>query len=231
MTEAPSEKTAAWVQRVVTENPCKEIDGGNVVTCPIRFGFPNLEKPQKAMEEGRPDKYTLTLLFQPGSDVGPIKAKMMEVAKAEWGSDLEKFVASDSFHNPIQDQGKKAYDGFIAGLPFITATSERKPAVVMQNMAPYTGRIYPGQWGIIVIRPFAFNTRNKGGTVMKRGLGFGLQSVMIVADDTEFGGGSVDPRTAFAGVKIDSDVNPAAMFGKTGDTAEPAKAVTAADLF
>lgn len=230
MTEAPTTKSADWVRRVIAENPCRAIDGGNYVTCPVRFGFPNVDKAQPAMDDDGKPKYTLTPLFQAGSDISPLKQALAETAQAEWGSQLEQYMALDNFHKPIKDQGSKQYDGFTPGLPFFTASSERKPAVVMQNMAPFTGRVYPGQWGILIVRPFAFNRRNKQGVVVKRGLSFGLQSVMIVADDTEFGGGSVDPHKAFAGVKIDADVNPSAMFGQAAGT-DGAKAPTAADLF
>lgn len=227
MTEAPTTKSAAWIQRVIAENPCRALSDGtdNIVTCPVRLGFPYLVTPQKPQDEdgGKP-KYSATLLFQPGSNIDVIKAAMAAKAQAEWGTQLEQFMAMDNFHKPIKDQRIKAYDGFVPGLPCITATANyldkngsvrSPPPVVMQNMAPYTGRIYPGIWAICIINPFCFNVRNKQGVVLKRGLGFGLQSAMIVADDTEFGGGTVDPAKAFAGVKIDSDVNPSAMFDQT----------------
>src|ERR1700748_796762 len=100
MTEAMTTKSADWIRRVLADNPCREIDAGNIVTCPVRLGFPYLDKPQKAMEEGTPDKYAATLLFQPGSDLTPIKNKMLEVATAEWGSQLQQYMSGDTFHNP-----------------------------------------------------------------------------------------------------------------------------------
>ena len=225
---APTKMTADWIKRTITDNPCRKLEGGNVLTCPVRLGFPHLETPQKAMDEGKADKYSAVLLFQEGSDISLIKTLMAEVGQEKWGDKLSTYVGSDNFHNPIQDQGGKAqYEGFVAGLPLITATGERKPPVVMQNMAPYTSRIYPGLWAICVIRPFPFETKNKQGAVLKRGLGFGLQSVMIIADDEEWGGGSVDPHTAFAGVKLEANVNPSAMFEGTA----PADKPSAASLF
>ena len=44
---------------------------------------------------------------------------------------------------------------------------------------------------------------------------FGLQSVMIIADDEEFGGGTANPHEAFAGVNIEADVNPSDAFGSS----------------
>ena len=225
---APTKMTADWVRRTIDANPCRKLDGGNILTCPVRLGFPHLEKPQKAMEDGKADKYSAVLLFQPGADISLIKTAMGEVGAEKWGDKLAAYAQGANFHNPIQDQGLKSqYEGFVAGLPMITANGERKPPVVMQNMAPYTSRIYPGLWAICVVRPFTFETKNNQGAVLKRGLGFGLQSVMIIADDEEWGGGSVDPHTAFAGVKLEANVNPSAMFEGAATAAAP----KAADLF
>jgi hypothetical protein len=229
MTDAPTKMTLDWIKRTIDNNPCRVLEGGNILTCPVRGGFVHLDNPQKAMEDGKPDKYAYTLLFQPGSDISVLKQEMARVGQEKWGDKFIEYVKGDSFHNPIQDQGGKSqYQGFVEGLPCITATGERKPPVVQQNMAPYTGRTYSGQWAMVVIRPFTFETKNRAGAVLKRGLGFGLQSVMIIADDEEFGGGSVDPHKAFAGVKLEANVNASAMFGE-GATAGSAKP-SAADL-
>ena len=229
MSNAPTEKTAAWISRAVADNPCRELDNDNIVTCPVRLGFPYLDKPQKAMEDGKEDKYSATLLFPEGADLSVIKGVLARIGQAEWGDQLRSYMQQDSFYNPIQDQAKKdRFEGFTPGQFFITANGTHKPGVVMPNLSPYTGRIYPGIWAICVIRPFVFNTRNREGKVIKRGLGCGLQQVMIVADDVEFGGGSIDVAKAFAGIKIESEINPNAAFG--GASAEK-KAVTAADLF
>jgi hypothetical protein len=211
---APTRMTPAWIQRVIADNPFRELDDGNMLSAPCRIGFPHLEKPQKAMEDGKADKYAVSCLWQPGTDDLPLKLLTARVAVEKWGqAAFDQYRASPNFHNPFKDQAEKSqYEGFVPGLGFVTATGERKPSVVMQNNAPYTGRIFPGQWAFTILRPFTFETKNKAGVVVKRGLGMGLQSVMIICDDEEWGGGAVDTSTAFAGVKIDVSVNPSAAF-------------------
>jgi hypothetical protein len=220
MADAPTRMTPDWIARVIQQNPLKELEGDNIRLCPARIGFPHLDKPQKAMEDGKADKYTATILFQPGTDLSLAKTIAARVGEAKWGAQFASHAQGQNFHNPFKDQGEKTqFQGFVPGLPFITATAERKPPLVMQNLAPYAGLIYPGFWAICVVRPFAFETKNKQGAVLKRGLSFGLQSIMHIADDEEWGGGGVDASTAFAGVQVDANVNPAAAFGAAGETA------------
>lgn len=231
MTNEITNKSPEWVQRVLKDNPCRLAEGGNITTCPVRLSFPYLITPQKAMEDGKPDKYAATLLFPMGADLSVIHTEMQRVAVEKWGDQLAAYMQSDGFHKPIKDQAEKAkYAGYIAGAKCITATGERKPSLVDQRMAPIVdpSKVYPGVWAICSIRSFTFETRNKQNVVLKRGLGFGLQSVMIIADDVEFGGGFVDPNVAFSGVKIDADVNPSAMFGAAG---EPEQKQALASLF
>lgn len=217
----PTNMSPDWIQRVISLNPCLELEGSNVRTCPVRLGFVHLDKPQPAMEAGKADKYSVTCLFQAGADIQVLKDVAMRVGVEKWGETaFMNYAKSSNFHNPFKDQGDKAqYEGFDAGNPYIVATGERKPSVVRQNMSPYEERTYSGQWAMAIVRPFAFETLNGQKVVVKRGLSFGLQSVMIIAEDTEFGGGGVDVNAAFAGVQVDTNVNPADSFGKTPGTA------------
>lgn len=216
---APTNMTPDWITRVVQANPFTALDGGNIRTCPVRLGFPHLEKPQKALEDGKADKYAATALYpMAGINDAPLRDQGRRVAQEKWGDKFLDYAKDPNFHMPWKDQGDKSqYEGFVPGLGYFTANGERKPQIVMQNGAPYTGRIYPGQWAFLIVRPFAFETKNRNGSVLKRGIGLGLQSVMIVCDDTEFGGGSIDTAKAFAGVQIDANVNPSDAFN--GDAA------------
>ena len=48
---------------------------------------------------------------------------------------------------------------------------------------------------------------------VNKGAAFGLQSVMLIADDKNLGGGAEDLSKAFAGVKIDAgDVDVSSLF-------------------
>ena len=205
---SPTDKSPEWIKNVIERNPCKVIADGNILTCPVRMGFVHLDKPQKAMEEGKDDKYSVTLLFQEGSNVSVLADALRKCGAEKWGDQFANHSKSSSFHNPIKDQGDKfQYEGFVSGNRFVVATGTRKPEVRRPNGSPHTDHTFSGQWAMAVIRPFAWETRNSQGVVLKRGLSFGLQGVLILADDIEFGGGGVDLNKAFAGVQIDTDVN------------------------
>lgn len=212
--------------------PNTMLDNGNLRTGPLRLGFVHLFKPQEAMEAGKPDKYAATLLFPWCANLDVIRVEMGRAATEKWADKAATF----SLHNPLKDQQEKAqYDGFVPGEFCITATGERQPPLVDQNLAPLTNKasLYPGVWAMCTIRVFTFETRHpQSGAVLKRGIGWGLQSVMKIADDNEQGGGGSDPNADFAGVSIGQEVNPAAMFG-TGTTAGGAApaAVDPASLF
>lgn len=228
---SPSLMSPDWIERVISQNPCQDIGNGNFRTVPHRIGFPHLFTAQAPLDDGGKSKFSVVHIFQSNAGVDVLKAAAMAVGAEKWGDKFAEYATAASFRNPFQDQALKAkYEGFTAGLISITSSGERRPALVDQREAPIVDptKVYPGAWAICVIRPFAFETKNKQGSVLKRGLGFGLQSVMIVADDTEFGGTGVDVRTAFAGVKIDAAVNPSAAFGTDGHTAgaeAPARAL------
>ncbi len=226
---APTNMTPDWIARVIAANPWTPTTAGCLRTPPLRIGFPHVDKAQKSdNDEGESkEKYSVAALLQPGSDDVPLRQLCAQLGQEKWGDLFASYAQSSTFHKPFKDQGEKSqYEGFVPGLPYFSANGERKPAFVTQNMSPYVGRIYPGLWAFLEVRPFTFERRNKQGSVVKRGIGVGLQSLMFIADDVEWGGGGSDPTQAFAGVKIDANVNPSAAFGAVAQ-AEP----TAADIF
>lgn len=230
MSDAPTNKTAEWIHNAVKKNPCILLEDGNIRTCPVRLGFPHLFVPQPAMDEGKKPKYGATLLFPASADLTILREALAKCGAEKWGDKFTDYIGEESFHKPLQDQGKKKqFQGFVPGQFFVTATGERKPIVqdTRGALVVEEDRVQPGFWAFSIINPFAFETRNKAGVVVKRGLSFGLNAVRLIAEDVTFGGSSIDPEKAFAGIDIEADVNPSGMFsGETGG----AKAKSAADL-
>jgi hypothetical protein len=105
-------------------------------------------------------------------------------------------------HSPYHDQAEKAikYGGFTPGLTYINFTSKFKPPVVDINGQPVVdpARIYPGAWIMLSVNAYAYGVNPPQ---PKKGVGFGIQSVMILGDDTPLAGGAADPKTQFANVK------------------------------
>ena len=211
MGEPNTRMTDAWIMQALDANPAKVLESGNIMTPPCRLSFPHLFKPQDPLEPGGKAKYTATLLFNFFTDLDILKQAASATAKGKWPDAFTD--AGPKLHNPFVDQKEKAkFDGYVPGSLFITATSERRPAVVDTKMVPIVDEreVYPGCWVIAFVRPFPFDVR------LKKGVSFGLQHLMKIADDNELGGGGGDPTKDFASVKgfdgMSNATNPAASF-------------------
>jgi len=211
---AKSRVTAAWVADLWQRYPIQPVldstgqPTGRFRTGIVRVSFPHLFKPQPAPKDNpnKADTWALSLLFPFGADLSLLTAEAQRAAQEKWGA----ASANMALHTPFRNQGEKAhqYEGYVPGATFITASSQRKPPVVDVNGAPIVdeSKVYPGCWAMVTVHAYPFDQP------MKKGVSFGLDSVMIVADDDTFGAGGGDPNTDFAGVSIEQQVNPAALF-------------------
>lgn len=210
------EKSAEWIAREMARNPCVDLKDGNFRTTICRLSFPNVFARSKPIPPNVEGKYGANLVFPVGADLSVLKSAASETALAEW----PKAAEGMKLKTPFKDQGEMLkYEGYEEGGVFITATADQnKPRVFDSRMVPIVDedRVYPGVWAICVVRPFSYD---KG---VNRGVSFGLQAVMIVADDKQLGGGGIDPQTAFGGVQIDSEVNPQGMFADPEQAAKKA---------
>ena len=222
--------TDDWIKRALAQNPCAPVtkDGvatGDYRTCPVRLSFPWLFKASKPIPPNTEGKFGASLLFWPGADLTVLKLAAAETAKAKWPK--AGTPEGPKLKTPFltQDEDCERYIGYQPGGVLIRGTASKAMPVVDQNLAPIVeeAKVYPGVWAICTLRPFAYA---KG---VNNGVSFGLQAVMIIADDQNIGGtGSADPNTAFAGVKIEANLNPSALFGADSSDAE---AKAAADMF
>lgn len=223
-----SNMTDEWVKAQWAKNPCVKLANGDIRTGPVRLSFPNILKPAKPNPQ-TPDKvsYGAVLLFPAGVDISVLINERNTVAKAKWPTVGQP--GGPKLFNPIRDQdidGKgqpgeaERYAGYEKGAMRIGANANQKVPCVDVRMAPIVEdeKVYPGVWAIVTLRCYTFeNQGNKGPT-------FGLQAVMIVADDTNIGGtGAANPNEAFAGVSVDpGDINPDAAFGEGAKATEAA---------
>lgn len=203
-----SKMTDAWIADALSRNPCVKLDNGNVRTCPFRISFPNIFQKGKPIAPNPEGKYGVTLLFPPGADLSVLRAEATAVAFAKWPG-LKDGSLKMSLATPFRDQAEKQqFEGYTPGAIFTTANSERQPPCVDARLAPIVdpNKVYPGAWGIATLRCFDYD---KG---VKKGVTFGLQSLMVIADDTQLGGGGSDPTSDYAGINIDQTVNPSSLF-------------------
>lgn len=207
MSDDSTNMTRDWVENAMKLNPCRMLESGNILTCPVRLSFPYLFEKQPPMDTNGKAKHAVTLLFPFGADLAVLRKEAARVAVDKWPQAGKE--GGPKLHSPFRDQAEKTnYEGYIAGAIFITASADRQPPVVNTSSIPVIDqtKIYPGVWGLVSIRAFTFDQK------VKRGVSFGLQAVMLFADDKNLGGGAVDINKEFSGVKIDQNVNPADLF-------------------
>lgn len=200
---ADTNMTDAWLKSAIENNPIVLLESGNYRTCPVRLSFPNLFQRSKPIPPATEGSYGANLIFPVGTDFKVLEQGVVQVLKEKCpdalSEDPKKRV---KVKNPFKDQGEMLkYDGYTEGGKFISATSrQNRPGLVDMKGVIITDetKVYPGVWAVCTIRPFWYD---KG---VNKGVSFGLQSVMIVADDRNLGGGGEDVAKAFAGVNIDA---------------------------
>lgn len=190
---------AVPVQRII--DPATGNFNGDILTGPVRLAFDNLFELPPAKPNQQNPKYGATLLFPPNVDFTILHE---EYYKACGQYFPEHYVNGQyhGLHSPFRDQAEKIkFGGFTPGAVFLTCTSKFKPPVVDARMNPIVDKtkVYPGVWAICAINTYHFG---KNPPQPKKGVAFGLQSVMIIGDDTKFGQGGPDVKQQFKGVNI-----------------------------
>lgn len=210
-----------WIVQAVRQNPIKLLANGNIITCPVRLSFANIlteGRPPQGSPPGTKGKFGSALLFPPqqaGVDYTPMLQEQTRILNDKFASYRQADGQFYGLHSPFRNQAEKAskYEGYTPGCYFITTTSKFKPKVVDSQMNPIVdeNRVYSGVWAICAINAYDFGINPPQ---PKKGVSFGLQSVMIIADDIRLGGGGSDPNEDFAGVAISPQFNAADQFGQ-----------------
>lgn len=218
-----SQMTDDWLARVIAANPITVLPSGYIRTCPVRLAFPALFQPFKSKngdEPGKKPSYGAALLFPPG-----VEQQIQAVFYAKWFADCQrtfpKSFGADGqpfgLHWPFHPQAEKQNQaGYTPGLYYLDSSSQFKPPVVDTANNPIVdeSRVYPGVWAFVALNAYTYDNK-------KRGVGFGIQSVMLIADDTKLYTAGGDPTKDFAGVTVDAGFNPSAAFGATPAGAPP----------
>lgn len=215
-----SEVGDAWIQQTAAAVPVQRVidpqtgqPTGDILTGPVRLMFPNLfERDPKSKNDGNPEgKYNAQILFTPYVDFTILYEEYNKVCMASFP---EHLVGGQwaGLHSPFRDQAQKLkFQGYTPGCIFMSVSTQYKPPVVDANRNPVVdpGKVYPGVWAICAVNAYAIHDPRK------KGCSFGLQSVMLIGDDTNCGGGGVDPRQTFGGVTGISrpTVSPSAVAG------------------
>lgn len=211
-----------WIQEMCRLNPVSRIVGddglpnGNILTGPVRLAFCDSlfdAKPKMKSDPNSKLGFGCTVLFTPYADMTIFWEEYYRICAADFSQFYNPAGQSYNVDNPIYDQGTKSqYGGFTTGCWATNTSSNYKPPIVDMRNNPITdpSKVYPGVWALVAVNPYA-----SGKGKPKKGPRFGLQTIMVIADDTPLAGGAPDPRAQFRGVQVKPPVGvPSAAFGQ-----------------
>jgi hypothetical protein len=227
--------TPETFKRLIDLNPPRQGEGGMVFSGAVRLSWPYLAAPQapKAGNKGKPKYSGSFLLYH--KNLGVLADAVKAAIKQHYPnvSDPKVFMDPKNKNAPFKDQGLKVSTaeggldpigrttaGYVPGCYFMTAKSvqpvpcfarrDGRTQVILP--AEIESVFYPGAW--VDVKLTLIKSTDNGNP----GVFFGLQSVMKLADDTRFGGGSSGRAEDFDSATPIEDPN--AIVGSTGTVAE-----------
>ena len=107
-----------------------------IVTPPGQAAYAWVFRPQKAMQEGKPDQYSLTILWDENDTrLAKLKEAIKQVAVAKFGAKATTMLEKGQLNNPLRSGDSKTEEDF-QGKVFLTARSNEKPQVVDSDTEP-----------------------------------------------------------------------------------------------
>ena len=163
-----------------------------VVTGKVRFSYANVWEPT-AIEEGKPKKYNVSILIPKKDKKGLAKIEAaieaaVELAKAKYGGKLPK-----GFKLPLRDGDEDKDDEAYEGTMFFSASSNRKPQIVDEDVQPILDRdeFYSGCYGRASINFYLFDVSGS------KGIAAGLNNLQKLEDGEHLGGGGSSAEDDF----------------------------------
>jgi len=202
----------AWIQQSQAAVPIQKIIdpqtgnwNGDFLTGPVRLAFADLfELPKKKDNSTSEPKYGAHLLFPPNTNFQLLYDEYYAVAARDfadkWNPHMNQY---QGVRSPFRDQAEKAkFSGYTPGAVFLSASSRFKPPVVDARRNPIIdpNKVKAGFWAICAINCYAYKDPKNPG------IAFGLQSVMMIAEDKVLSGGGPDVQKQFAGVNVPTAV-------------------------
>lgn len=223
----------AWIMEMTRLNqPTRVMDeatgqwNGNIRVF-ARLSFTEaLHEAQKKMKSDPNSMFGFgcTLLFPPSTDFTLLWEEYNRICQSDFQSTWNG--QSYGVTNPIRSCNEKLqFAGYTPNCFFTAVSSSYKPPIVDSANNPIVdpARTHAGVWAIVAVNAYA-----SGKTKPNKGPRFGLQTIMIVADDSNLAGAPPDPKQVFKGVNVrPPTVQPSQHFGQSVATQPPGAGVAA----
>jgi len=180
-----------------------------VKTTEFRMSFPSLIKPRQRKNDNGAvsERYELTMLFPPGTNLTPLKAALRAAMVAKYGDDTKKWPRLK--HGPAEvirdfeaynNNSDKPIAGDWKGWTIVRANATKYAPQVFAAQKDSSGRfpvvtdereVYGGRWAKALLNAFTY-ARQDG-----KGVTFGLEMVQLLKRDKKFGGAVSAPEEVF----------------------------------
>ena len=143
-----------------------------------RVSYPNLWEPRCAPGSDKA-QYSVTLLFEKGTDLSEMKEAANKAAKEKWGSKMPK-----KFESPFKDGNEKEGEEYQDMIYINFKASDRHPPGVVgpnaKKIDEKSGTLYPGCYGRVSYSVYAWEYMGKAG------VSFGLRGFQVTGDGDPF---------------------------------------------
>lgn len=199
---------------------CTVLSNGNIRLPPARLSFSYVREPKRIepKEPGQSVKflYTASFIFPhelTEEDFLPLEAALDTLAEPVYG---RNWRANKKLYRPLKEQAEntqiKSGERWIGYAPvgfYLSCTSSEEYPPVLQdhqgNALADTSKFVNGNWVLPIVNPYLMKSKeNQGVTV-------GLNGCVFLAEDKKLGGGSLDTKSAAAG--LDGLSAPPPVFG------------------
>lgn len=171
---------------------------GTTVTPKGRMSYAQyILKPSDKKTKKGDDKYQLTMLYPPESDLTLLKNDAKELVAKDFANFPEHKKAS--LKSPFLDAYQKTGDERFKGWTMLRLSTKTKPAIVDARNNPVSdeSEVYSGRWAQVSVRAGSYGTEQGAESW---GVSFFLSNVMLLDHDESLGGGRVNPENEFAPV-------------------------------
>ena len=144
-----------------------------VITPKCRLNYAHVFAP-RAVKPGDEPAYSVTLVFEPGTDLTPMKRAAYVATTEKWGDKRPKTL-KNPFHSCSDRENQ---EGFTPGGTYITARTKNKPQIVDQAKRPIltNDALYSGCYVRVSLRAFAFDRPDS------KGVSFALLNIQKMSD-------------------------------------------------
>ncbi len=153
-----------------------------LVTPRFRVAFAQVFTP-KAAKEGAKPKYSLTAIFEPGTDLVPMGQLAANAVAAKWPDEAARPTLRKPFR---KGEEKKQFEGFadVPGKIFCSLSSQYQPQIIDHvKVEIFTEQdFYSGCWARATVHAYAYS--NSG----NNGVAFGLNNIQKLGKGKPFAG-------------------------------------------